>query len=59
MADRFLCIICDLQEEKCICEKFCCLCQGHHDVRLVGDGQYYCTDCREACEYAAQKPLTQ
>jgi hypothetical protein len=27
---------------------------GQFDVRLVQDGMYYCRDCREACDFAAQ-----
>ena len=51
MAERFLCNVCDLVEEKCVCEKYCCLCLGENDVRLVGDGFHYCLECREACDY--------
>ncbi len=55
MADRFICAVCDLPEEKCLCEKYCGLCQGLHNVRLCMDGMYYCIDCREACDMQAQE----
>src|SRR4051794_21826409 len=54
MAARFICAICELPEEKCLCDKYCCICMGSHDVRLVQDGQYYCLECREVCDFAAQ-----
>jgi hypothetical protein len=54
MAEPFICIQCDRTEDKCVCDKFCCLCQGEHNVRLVQDGNYYCLECRESCEYEAQ-----
>ncbi len=55
MADKYLCAVCDLPEERCQCEKYCCLCQGLHNIRLCMDGQYYCIDCREACDLQAQE----
>ncbi len=54
MAEKFICIQCDQQEAKCQCDKFCIVCQGNHDVRLVNDGTYYCLECREACDLQAQ-----
>jgi sulfur transfer complex TusBCD TusB component (DsrH family) len=56
MADKFLCYQCGREEAHCRCEvkKYCVLCQGGDDVRLCGDGQYYCLACREACDYEAQ-----
>ncbi len=51
MAARFHCVVCDKVEERCICDKYCYICQSEHDVRLVEDGCYYCLECREACEY--------
>ena len=54
MAEPFKCAVCELTEDKCLCDKYCCLCQGGHQVRLCNDGQYYCTDCREACDLQAQ-----
>jgi hypothetical protein len=54
MADAYICVQCDKPEDKCNCERFCILCQGQHDVRLVQDGNYYCLECRESCDFAAQ-----
>ena len=54
MADPYICILCDKTEDKCVCERYCTLCQGEHDVRLVQDGTYYCLECRESCDFAAQ-----
>lgn len=51
MAQRFRCIVCDRVEEKCDCDKYCYICQGEHEVRLVEDGCFYCLECREACDY--------
>jgi len=42
-------------EEDCKCDKYCFLCMGEHDVRLVQDGCYYCQECREACEYLPEQ----
>jgi len=54
MADKFICMVCDVDEGRCQCEKYCNLCHGLHNVRLCQDGMYYCLDCREACELQAQ-----
>ncbi len=54
MAEKFKCAICEQEEARCKCDRYCFLCQGFHDVRLCQDGMYYCLDCREACEYQAQ-----
>jgi hypothetical protein len=56
MAAPFICMQCNQPENhcKCDCQRFCVLCQGEHQVRLVKDGNYYCLDCREACDYEAQ-----
>jgi hypothetical protein len=51
---EFKCAQCDLPEERCTCQRYCCLCQNMDGVRLVGDGLYYCNDCREACDYRTQ-----
>jgi hypothetical protein len=48
---RFTCQQCDAVEEKCTCDRFCALCQSFENVRLCGDGLYYCESCRIACEY--------
>jgi hypothetical protein len=45
-----LCSICDKPEKNCDCDRFCCYCEGQHEVRMCNDGKYYCPDCREACE---------
>ena len=50
MAERYHCSVCDQVEEKCDCDKYCCLCQGEHQVRLCMDGLWYCLECREACD---------
>jgi len=51
---EFKCAVCDQTEEHCICHKYCALCQSDYSVRLTEDGQYYCVDCREACDYKTQ-----
>ena len=45
------CAQCELVEERCECERYCCLCQAQVDIRLCQDGLYYCLPCREACDY--------
>ena len=50
----FVCAQCDQEEERCKCDRFCILCQGWDSVRLCADGQYYCLNCREACDLRAQ-----
>ncbi len=50
----FKCIVCDKQEDLCKCHKYCALCQTDYTLRLTEDGQYYCQDCREACDYKTQ-----
>jgi hypothetical protein len=45
------CMQCELTEEKCECEKYCCQCQGQLAIRLCEDGLYYCQPCREACDH--------
>jgi hypothetical protein len=56
MADPYICMQCNQPEQrcKCDCQRYCVLCQGEHNVRLVQDGNYYCLDCREACDFSAQ-----
>jgi len=53
MASQITCGICELPEEKCLCEKYCSLCLGYHQVRLCNDQRYYCLECREACDMLA------
>jgi hypothetical protein len=50
MAERYKCMVCEQTEDKCDCDKYCGLCQGYNQVRLCFDGQYYCLECREACD---------
>ena len=52
---EFKCGVCDKPEEQCNCHKYCALCQSDSGVRLTEDGQYYCLDCREACDYKTQE----
>jgi hypothetical protein len=54
MAERFRCALCDQEEDKCRCERYCSLCNGFNNVRLCQDGAYYCLDCREACDFHAE-----
>ena len=54
---RFRCLDCECYEERCHCERYCCLCQSHLDVRLCGDGLYYCHPCRNACDYKTESTL--
>lgn len=55
MADKeFRCIACDLPEGRCVCDRFCALCGLDYGARLCEDGQYYCADCHEICEYHTQ-----
>lgn len=59
MAARFFCNVCDKVEEKCECQRYCFLCLGEHEVRLVEDGCYYCLECREACDYLPEPDSVQ
>ena len=34
--------------------KYCALCRSDYGPRLTEDGQFYCIDCREACDYKTQ-----
>ena len=56
MANKFQCLQCEQEEANCKCDvkDYCAVCQGADDVRLCEDGQYYCRDCREACDFEAQ-----
>ena len=54
MRKIFICLVCEQPEEKCTCDKFCAFCHSEYAVRLTEDGQYYCRDCREACDYKTQ-----
>ena len=48
-----VCSQCDQPESQCKCTRYCCYCHGLEGIRLCADGQYYCPDCREACEVRA------
>src|SRR5579864_6927828 len=48
---KYRCLQCEMTEDRCDCEKYCCLCQSLMEVRLCEDGLYYCKPCREACDY--------
>lgn len=50
MAGPVVCSVCAKTEETCDCDKYCSVCKGQHAIRLCIDGQYYCPDCREACD---------
>ncbi len=50
----FKCNLCTETEENCKCDRFCVLCQTDYQIRLCGDGYYYCKDCREACDYSCE-----
>jgi len=50
----FLCSVCNQPEERCQCDRYCALCHSDYGTRLTEDGQYYCADCREACDYRTQ-----
>jgi len=54
MAEPYHCGVCNQEEGKCFCDKYCCLCHGGNNVRLCNDGMWYCIDCREACDLMAQ-----
>ena len=54
MAERFKCAVCEMEETRCECEKYCTICQGEHNVRLCQDGSYYCQECREICDFIPQ-----
>ncbi len=54
MAERFRCVSCERDEADCDCTKYCAICQGENDCRLWSDGQYYCRECREVCDYIPQ-----
>lgn len=53
-AQTFLCIACEQPEDRCECDRYCVLCHSEYNVRLCEDGQYYCADCREVCDFAIQ-----
>ncbi|HJY88044.1 MAG TPA: hypothetical protein VKE24_14515 [Candidatus Acidoferrales bacterium] len=50
MAEPVLCLVCDKPEFACDCDRYCWVCMGQYGIRMCVDGQYYCPDCREACD---------
>ena len=50
MSEEILCTLCDKPEHECQCDRYCTYCKGQYGVRMCIDGQYYCPDCREACD---------
>jgi hypothetical protein len=50
----FSCNMCSKSEADCQCIKYCMICKSDNDPRLCGDGCYYCTDCREACDFTPE-----
>ena len=54
---EFRCCVCERPENECTCVKYCALCHGDYALRLTQDGQYYCPECREACEYKTQEQV--
>lgn len=50
-AAKYRCSQCEMPENQCECEKYCCLCQSVIDIRLCADGLLYCEPCRTACDY--------
>lgn len=56
MAGDVVCAQCDRPERQCECERFCMFCKGQENIQLAEDGQYYCPDCREACDVKVANP---
>ena len=56
MAGDVVCAQCDKAERECNCDRFCLLCKGQEYIQLCEDGQYYCPDCREACDVRLANP---
>lgn len=50
---KYRCMQCEMTEDRCQCERYCCLCQAQMEIRLCQDGLFYCEPCRDACEYKA------
>jgi hypothetical protein len=48
---KFRCAQCEMPENQCECDKYCCLCQTVIEVRVCQDGLMYCEPCRSACDY--------
>lgn len=54
LTKEFKCMVCDKPENQCTCNRYCALCHADYELRLTEDGQYYCRDCREACDFKSQ-----
>lgn len=54
LTKEFKCLVCEKPESQCTCNRYCALCHADYELRLTDDGQYYCRDCREACDYKTQ-----
>ena len=54
---EFRCQVCDQPEKLCTCVKYCAICLSDYRLRLTEDGQYYCLDCREACDYKTHEQV--
>ena len=50
MVEQVLCTLCEKPEVDCKCDRYCCFCKGQYHIRMCVDGQFYCPDCREACD---------
>jgi hypothetical protein len=48
---KYRCAQCEMAEDQCECDKYCCLCQTVLEVRVCQDGLMYCEPCRNACDY--------
>ena len=48
---KYRCAQCEMPEDQCECDKYCCLCQTVLEVRVCQDGLMYCEPCRTACDY--------
>lgn len=55
---KIVCGQCERPEAKCVCDKFCVLCQTDSGVRLCTDGFLYCETCRLACDYKLAEATT-
>ena len=49
--NKYRCMQCEMTEDRCDCERYCCLCQAQTTIRLCRDGLFYCEPCRDACDY--------
>jgi len=52
-----VCVLCDKKEAECGCDRYCCQCKSLSNIRMCMDGQYYCPDCREACDVHVVGPV--